>query len=189
MTVTSDRVTATAPTAECAVRLTLTPDGAVAGRLDGAWWPRSHDLLLEVPSLAAELDRRWGRVTRITVNPAQWPVVPHRIQVAGHIVHSGWFTEQDQHEIVVSSFPPRRLELLVVPPQTGAAEAERLMSAAADPLNTRTASVLLADVATAGAAGRRSAYGFLPSVCPPPAGQGAADRRADVARTRAAEWR
>ncbi|MEW1914716.1 DUF5994 family protein, partial [Kitasatospora sp. NPDC085895] len=52
---------ATAPTApESPVRLSLAPQGVRAGRLDGAWWPRSRDLLLELPSLAAEIDERWG---------------------------------------------------------------------------------------------------------------------------------
>lgn len=144
MTATFDR--STTPVAlESTLRLSLAPDGVRAGRLDGAWWPRSRDLLLELPSLAAELDQRWGRITRITVNPAQWPVVPRRIPVAGHVVHAGWFTvEQDEHMIMVCSYAPRRLNLLVVPPSTDRARAARLMSLAADPGSTRTAGALIA---------------------------------------------
>ncbi|GAB2719467.1 DUF5994 family protein [Kitasatospora kifunensis] len=144
MIVTLDRATAM-PTMDSAVRLSLAPDGVRPGRLDGAWWPRSRDLLLEIPSLAAELGRRWGEVLRITVNPAQWPVIPRRIPVAGHAVHVGWFSgEQDQHTVVVCSDAPLRLELLVVPPSTDAVDAARLMSEAADPASTRTASALIA---------------------------------------------
>ncbi|MFD9126004.1 DUF5994 family protein [Kitasatospora sp. NPDC059571] len=151
MTATFDRATTPVPP-EPTLRLSLAPAGVRAGRLDGAWWPRSRDLLLELPSLAAELDQRWGRVTRITVNPAQWPVVPRRIPVEGHVVHAGWFTvEQDEHMIMVCSYAPRRLNLLVVPPSTDRARAARLMSLAADPVNTRTAGALIAAEAADGA--------------------------------------
>lgn len=151
MTTMFDRA-APAPSAlESAPRLSLAPHGFRPGRLDGAWWPRSRDLLLELPSLAAELDARWGRVTRITVNPAQWPVIPRRVPVTGHTVHAGWYTtEQDEHMIMVCSYAPRRLELLVVPPRTDSAGAVRLMAEAADPANTRTASELLAADAVGG---------------------------------------
>ncbi|RKE20056.1 DUF5994 family protein [Streptomyces sp. TLI_171] len=153
MTVIDD---ATLATPEPALRFSLAPDGPRAGRLDGSWWPRSHDLPRELPALAAELDTRWGRVARITVNPAQWLTVPRRIPVAGHTVHAGWFTAvQDRHTISVHSHLARRLTLLVVPPRTGAVAAARLMAEAADPANTRTASDLLADEPSARASDRR----------------------------------
>lgn len=137
MTVTFDRAINPRPS-ESPVRLSLAPDGVRPGRLDGAWWPRSRDLLIEIPSLVAELDQRWGRVTRITVNPAQWPEIPRRIPAAGHIIHVGWFTtEQDEHTIMVCSYAPPLLELLIVPPATDVVDAARLMSEAADPGGAR----------------------------------------------------
>ncbi|MQS13358.1 MULTISPECIES: DUF5994 family protein [Streptomyces] len=188
MTTTLDRATTPAAT-DSTARLTLAPSGVRPGRLDGAWWPRSRDLLLELPALAAEIDERWGRITRITVNPARWPVIPRRIPVTGHTVHAGWFTiEQDQHMIMVCSYAPRRLSLLVVPPQTDAVEAARLMAEAADPANTRTASELLAAEPSTGATGPEVGSDFLPSAVTPSTGLGEADRRADLARSRAASW-
>ncbi|GAA2816526.1 hypothetical protein GCM10010441_46350 [Kitasatospora paracochleata] len=165
--------TITPSSSGCAVRLSLTSEGLRPGRLDGAWWPRCGDLLLELPALAAEIDERWGRITRITVNPAQWPVIPRRIPVAGHVVHAGWFTtEQDKHMIMVRSYAPRRLDLLVVPPQTDAVDAARLMVEAADPANTRTASELLAMEPERRAKGLEPLNGTV--------------RRAELARTQAA---
>ncbi|MFI6849962.1 DUF5994 family protein [Kitasatospora sp. NBC_00085] len=188
MTATLDRAT-TPPTTAPATRLSLAPVGVRAGRLDGAWWPRSRDLLLELPALAAELDERWGRITRITVNPATWPVIPRRIPVAGHTVHAGWFTtEQDRHVIAVYSYAPLSLNLLVVPPSTDTVDAARLMAEAADPAGTRTASELLARSAGGAAAGQQPRSDFLPSAAAPADGPGAAGRRADVARIRAASW-
>ncbi|MER7107122.1 DUF5994 family protein [Streptomyces sp. NPDC000229] len=132
-------------------RLSLTAPSRVAGRLDGAWWPRSRDLTQELPALAAALDGPWGRITRVTVNPAQWPVVPRKVPVAGHTVHVGWFrAEQDPHALLLLSYSVGRWDLLVVPPETGAAAAARLMAAAATVGGLATASALLADEAATG---------------------------------------
>ncbi|MDH6115484.1 hypothetical protein P3T36_006574 [Kitasatospora sp. MAP12-15] len=136
---------ATAQPPALPARVSLTPAGASPGRLDGAWWPRSHDLVHELPALAAEMDPRWGRIIRVTVNPTHWPVIPREVPVTGHLIQLGWFEqEQDADEVMVCSFVPRRLELLVIPPETEASVAERLMAAAADPANTRTGTALLA---------------------------------------------
>ncbi|MEJ8670336.1 DUF5994 family protein [Streptomyces sp. MS1.AVA.1] len=43
------------------VRLRLAPLGAVALRVDGAWWPRSRSLLTELPPLIGALPEEWGR--------------------------------------------------------------------------------------------------------------------------------
>ncbi|WP_175408573.1 DUF5994 family protein [Streptomyces sp. TRM64462] len=129
-------------------RLSLAPRGSAPGRLDGAWWPRSRDLLREIPALTDVLDARWGRITRVTVNPAHWPVIPRKVPVTGHTVHVGWFAdEQDPHTLILLSYTVGRLDLLVIPPETEPSAAARLMAAAAAPGNSRTASGLLADEA------------------------------------------
>lgn len=127
-------------------RLSLAPAGSVPALLDGAWWPRSRDLHAELPALAAVLDPLWGRITRITVNPARWPVVPRKVTVAGHVVRVGWFrAEQDPHELLLFSYHVGRWNLLVVPPETDPVPAAWLMTAASDPRRTETASRLMAD--------------------------------------------
>ncbi|MGW3152335.1 DUF5994 family protein, partial [Streptomyces sp. NPDC001177] len=82
------------PVATPAARLALKTDGASRGLLDGAWWPRSRDLLSELPALTDVLDPLWGRITRIAVNPKYWPVIPRQVPVDGHIVKVGWFTPE-----------------------------------------------------------------------------------------------
>lgn len=141
-----------APTLEdrssSALRLSLAPIGPAPALLDGAWWPRSRDLMAELPSLTDVLDPRWGRITRITVNPTHWPDAPHKVPVAGHVVKVGWFLpEQDPHELLLLSYRMGRWNLLVVPPQTTPASAAWLMAAASDPLGTSTASRLMEDAA------------------------------------------
>ncbi|MER6353735.1 DUF5994 family protein [Streptomyces sp. NPDC001634] len=129
-------------------RLSLTPTGSVPGLLDGAWWPRSHDLFREIPTLTDALDACWGRITHVTVNPAHWPVIPRKVPVTGHTVHVGWFAdEQDPNKVMLFSYTVGRLDLLVIPPETEPAAAARLMAAATDPGRIRTASGLMADEA------------------------------------------
>lgn len=91
------------------------------------------------------LDPLWGRITRIAVNPRHWPILPPRIFVNGHVVKVGWFTsELDPHEILLLSYTAGRWSLLVIPPETGAPPAARLMAAAsADTGPPTTATALM----------------------------------------------
>lgn len=148
MTATIERTTLNAHVSPQA-RLSLTPAGSAPGLLDGAWWPHSRDLSRELPALIDALDARWGRITRVTVNPAHWPVIPHKVPVTGHTVHVGWFKdEQDPHKLILISYTAGRWDLLVIPPETGAAAAARLMSTAAVPAGL-TASGLMTSEDTA----------------------------------------
>ncbi|MFJ9945328.1 DUF5994 family protein [Streptomyces erythrochromogenes] len=150
MTTTLDRTAPRDLATELPARLSLTPKTTLAGQLDGAWWPRTRDLEVELPPLAAALDETWGRVTRVTVNPARWPVVPRTVAVAGRVLHVGWFTEQDPDKLILLSYTVGRWDLLVVPPETAAAAAARLMAAAAIPGSVLTAGVLMANEAVIG---------------------------------------
>ncbi|MDF3140100.1 MULTISPECIES: DUF5994 family protein [unclassified Streptomyces] len=151
MTATIDRTITKERLSSAPARLSLTPSASQAsasGLLDGAWWPRSRDLLREIPALTDALDACWGRITRVIVNPAHWPVIPRKVPVTGHIVHVGWFAaEQDPNKLIVLSYTVGRLDLLVIPPETETATAARLMAAAAVPGGLRTASALMADEA------------------------------------------
>lgn len=131
-----------------AARLSLTPTGSVPGLLDGAWWPRSRDLLREIPTLTHALDACWGRITHVTVNPTHWLVIPRKVPVRGHTVHVGWFAaEQDPNKVILLSYTVGRLDLLVIPPEAEPAAAARLMAAATSPGGIRTAGGLMADEA------------------------------------------
>lgn len=121
------------PVAAPAARLALKTDGTSRGLLDGAWWPRSRDLSSELSALTDVLDPLWGRITRIAVNPKYWPVIPRKVPVDGHIVKVGWFTpEIDPHKLLLLSYGTGRWDLLVIPPETEAESAARLMAAASD---------------------------------------------------------
>ncbi|MEU3655689.1 DUF5994 family protein [Streptomyces sp. NPDC032161] len=150
MTTTLDRTASRAPSPGLPARLSLTPKTTLAGRLEGAWWPRSRDLAAELPPLADALEGRWGRVTRVLVNPDHWPIVPHKVAVTAHVLHVGWFTEQDPDKIILLSYTTGRCDLLVIPPETEPASAARLMTAAALPGSILTAGRLMSDEAATG---------------------------------------
>ncbi|WP_042365271.1 DUF5994 family protein [Streptacidiphilus neutrinimicus] len=138
------RTEAESPSLRLALRPAAAAGGLPVGALDGAWWPRSDDLLRELPSLVAALDREWGRITRVAVNPTHWQPLPREVQATGHVVKVGWFTtEQDPHKLLLLSYRTGRWDLLVIPPHTSPESAARLMAAAADPGGAASASALI----------------------------------------------
>ncbi|WP_405788118.1 DUF5994 family protein [Streptomyces sp. NBC_01367] len=145
MTTTLDPTVPRDLAAESPARLSLTPKTTLAGQLDGAWWPYSRDLEAELPPLAAALEEPWGRVTRVSVNPSRWPVVPRTVALDGRTLHVGWFTEQDPDKLILLSYTVGRWDLLVIPPETAPAAAARLMAAAAIPGSVLAAGVLMAN--------------------------------------------
>src|SRR5918994_4022842 len=64
-------------------------DGASA--FDGAWFPRTRDLAVELPELIAELDRRGLRVERFTYPLDAWTPVPRKLVVQDRLVRTGGF--------------------------------------------------------------------------------------------------
>jgi hypothetical protein len=92
-------------------------DGASA--FDGAWFPRTRDLAVEVPELIAELDRRGVRVERFTYALDAWSPVPRKIVVQGRIVRTGGFRSMNALIVCLTwAGGTRRADLLVVPPET-----------------------------------------------------------------------
>jgi hypothetical protein len=64
-----DRPTLTSNAAPAAPRLILRREGSRRTILDAAWWPRSHDPVVEVSNPVAALDARQITVARIMPNP------------------------------------------------------------------------------------------------------------------------
>jgi hypothetical protein len=86
---------------------------------DGAWFPRTRDLAIEVPELIAELDRRGVRVERFTYALDAWSPVARKVVVGGRIVRTGGFRSMDPGVVCLTlDGGTRRADLLVVPPET-----------------------------------------------------------------------
>jgi hypothetical protein len=139
-------MTATVILPEPAARILLKPPSEHPGMVNGAWWPRSRDLVRELPLLVAALDGVWGQIHHVTVQVHMWPDIPKRVRTGKNMLRVGWFdAEQDPHDICLLSVPGRgRWDLLVVPPELDPETSARLMATAASPGNMQTASSLIA---------------------------------------------
>jgi hypothetical protein len=134
------------------VRLALlTQAAATRTTLDGAWWPHSRNLSLELPALIEELHRRGVRVTRVAYNLEGWDPAPTRLTTDGRTVRLGWFTRLDPHSLSLTGDLTRpRVDLLVTPPETTEVDAGQAFAAATTPGNDRSPTALLAGLAPTG---------------------------------------
>jgi hypothetical protein len=144
MTTTAEPMKAAAHSAPSAPRLRLVPKTNRATLLDGGWWPRSTDPGEELPGLILALNARIGRVTQVLLGAAGWERPPRRLTVAGRAVRLGWFASQPIGLLTAIDSNGDRVDLLVVPPDTGAASAAAAMAIAANAANRLHAPEILA---------------------------------------------
>jgi hypothetical protein len=133
------------------VRLLIAPAGAGPRRIDGVWWPRTGDLLTELPLLLGALPYSWAQVASVTVSGSMWSSMPGRMLVANHVVelHRARVT-RDPHTICLLAPGMGRWDLAVVSPQATQEQAQQLMADAVAMEATAVAAVM--DVAEAVAA-------------------------------------
>lgn len=133
------------------VRLALIDPPAERTTLDGAWWPRTRSLTDDLPALVQELHRRGIRVTRVAYNPDAWEATPRRLEADGRTIRLGWFRTIDAQLLDLTGDLRRgRLDLLVIPPDTTAEDAEQAFTFATDRANRRTPTALLAALHSTG---------------------------------------
>ena len=136
---------------ESAVRLALLDPPVPRTTLDGAWWPRTRNLTHELPPLVEELHRRGLKVTRVAYHPDLWEPTTRRLEADGRTIRLGWFRNIDRQLLNLTGDAARgRLDLLVVPPDTMAAAAQRAFAAATDRANRATPTALLEALGAAG---------------------------------------
>ncbi|WP_063806112.1 DUF5994 family protein [Streptomyces kanamyceticus] len=115
-------------------RLRLAPSDGGPHRIDGAWWPRTDDLTVELPDLLRGLPHAWSRIIHVTVNGTLWSAFPGRMLVANHVLHLHHSTSSHATPTACLLAPGMgRWDLVVVPPQTEEAEALHLMATAPPP--------------------------------------------------------
>ena len=132
------------------VRVRLDPEPSRETVLDGGWWPRSTDLMVELPQLIGALSGR-GEITHALLNSADWDL-PHerRLSAGRKGIRLGFYSSQPAGLItLMSDFGKDRFDLVVVPPSADAAAAKSAMRSAADAKDSRRAPELLADLKTA----------------------------------------
>jgi hypothetical protein len=128
---TTERTITTPRSPHLPARLALLPPGSGPHLIDGAWWPRSHDLGRELPGLLTALEERWPHITRVTVSRSMWRVRPGTLLVDGRELHINQSESLPRpHTICLLSCGVGRCDLLVVPPGETPTEAHRLLNAA-----------------------------------------------------------
>lgn len=132
------------PSAGLAVRLRMTPRLIHANRIDGAWWPRSIDLIKELPPLLRAVAQRIGRIRGVLLNQDEWMSTPVDWTPAGnHRVRIGWYGHQENHMAVLIGDSAKRVDLLVIPTASGATIASAAMALATKMGNTLSGPDLL----------------------------------------------
>ncbi|WP_141015570.1 DUF5994 family protein [Nocardioides sambongensis] len=147
MTTSPAQPVATTPTDELRLRFEV-QDRMPTGGVDGAWWPRSRDFQREAADLVDHFPPS-GRIARLLFSRPDWDAAPGRPSVR-HVltargpVKVGSFPRDDTHVMSVKMLTGQLIELLVIPPETSPARADRLMRWASDQKDFRTANELLA---------------------------------------------
>src|SRR6185437_15452815 len=95
-------------------RLRLKPKAPTTGYVDGAWWPRSNDIAVELPDLLAVLSVRLGPIAMVIFNVGDWANTPTEFAMDDRPVRLGASTGQPVDTIQIIG-DHHKLVLLVVP--------------------------------------------------------------------------
>ncbi|MEW2296039.1 DUF5994 family protein [Streptomyces sp. NPDC006743] len=127
----------------CAL-LRLETTASREGVLDGAWWPRSHDIGAELPALLAALTEHLGPLSRVGLDATAWEGLPTRIIVDDRVVHVVSFPVGDD-TILITRGDRDHFSLLVVPPEATPEAARAAMAQAVLGGNVSSAEQILVD--------------------------------------------
>jgi hypothetical protein len=126
------------------LRLTLAGHLARANRLDGAWWPYSLDLTIELAPLLDAMTSRVGRIRGVLLNRSEWAPTPlDWIPSGNRRTRISWYGHQDPDIAILIGDKDKRVDLLVIPPSTDPAEAAAAMNLASTKGNALSGSETL----------------------------------------------
>lgn len=128
-------------------RLQMEPTGSTRTLLNGGWWPRSTDPAAELPGLVLAIDKVRGPIARLILSIKGWDDHTRRLAVAGRVLRLDYFTSQPVSLLTALCANGRRVDLLVVPPDTPSPTADAAMALAATTRNRIQAQHLLAAAA------------------------------------------
>ncbi len=103
---------------EQANRLQLKSYRAVSEHVDGAWWPRSMNLVAELPELVASLSDRLGQVVMVGYRRNGWHDTPRLTEIGGHTIELLGFTSDEPASVILMGQDGRHVTLHVIRPDT-----------------------------------------------------------------------
>ena len=124
-------------------RLRLKPKAPCSGYVDGAWWPHSDDLTVELPDLLAVLSVRLGPIDRVIYPLNEWAKAPRKLATDERAVRLHGYHLQPSNTLEVRGLTRKKAVLLVVSPQADPDHAHAIMMTAAGPNNASTVDSLL----------------------------------------------
>ncbi|BBZ21940.1 MULTISPECIES: DUF5994 family protein [Mycolicibacter] len=124
-------------------RLRLKRKAPQSGYVDGAWWPRTDNLAVELPDLLAVLSVRLGRIGRVLYKLNEWASAPRRLVIDRRPVRLDGYRLQPTGTVEVLGLNGERLTLAVVPARADPSDAHATMMTAAQPKNDVKVSDLL----------------------------------------------
>ena len=114
---------------DCSARLSLTPNNSARGVLDGAWWPRSTDPVIELVALSEALGVRRAPVRRIALAMPGWDSAPRRIWLAsGRRVAVDWLGNSGVQLVRILGTDDQPIDLLLIPVDITPATADRALT-------------------------------------------------------------
>lgn len=115
------------------LRLRLKPADRSYGPVQGAWWPRTDQLFIELPPLLAALGTRVGSVDRVIYDQTRWAPQSLRMEFRGRsiILEGSATTSTPTLSVIGKGFG--RLVLLIVPPHTNPTRAYSAVMTASKP--------------------------------------------------------
>jgi hypothetical protein len=124
-------------------RLRLKPKAPQSGYVDGAWWPHSDDLAVELPDLLSVLSVRLGPISRVIYNVNEWRKVPTKFADELRSIRLDGYRRQPVNTVEVIGLNRSRIVLLVVSPHAEPDHAHAIMMTAAGPRNAATVESLM----------------------------------------------
>ncbi|MFI6663039.1 DUF5994 family protein [Streptomyces sp. NPDC050523] len=113
------------------------------GTFDGAWWPRTRDLKMQLSGLLTALTARLGPIARVGLDASDWDGTLGHLFVDGHMVRIDWSAVGDNTMIVTRGDQDHFL-FLVIPPGAGTGPAHAAMVMAVQDDNAVSAEGILA---------------------------------------------
>lgn len=110
-------------------RFQLKLAGSIAGAVDGAWWPESRNLAIELITIMGEVHARIASVERVCYRYSDWAEAPRTVLVDGRAVKlDGYlYQEIDTVRLVGSN---ETLVIALVPAATDSDTAQAAMTLA-----------------------------------------------------------
>ena len=133
----------TGRTAFRGLRMQLKPAHPSCGLVQGAWWPQSDQMHIELPRLLTALSPRTGAVDRVIYDESNWAPASLRMEFRGRsiILEGSHTTSTNTLSLIGEGFG--RLVLLVVPPYTNPTRAYTAVMTASKPDDVSTPDELL----------------------------------------------